>query len=136
MNMRRLVLVGSLALAAVGACKKEVKDTATTPPAGSSAALPGPVGKDGVRRIEITANAEGYTPARIVGKPGEKLALVFTRTIEAECISKLKTPSGELVDLPLNKPIEVAVTVPQSGELGFACGMDMFHGVIVSQPAT
>jgi plastocyanin domain-containing protein len=28
----------------------------------------------------------------------------------------------------------VAVTVPQTGEVGFACGMDMFHGVVVAQP--
>jgi plastocyanin domain-containing protein len=34
----------------------------------------------------------------------------------------------------MNKPVEVAITVPQTGEVGFACGMDMFHGVVVAQP--
>jgi plastocyanin domain-containing protein len=89
---------------------------------------------DGTRRVPIEVNKEGYTPDKIPGKPGEKLDLVFTRTFEAECISQVKTPDGKMVDLPMNKPVEVAVIVPQTGELGFACGMDMFHGVIVAQP--
>jgi plastocyanin domain-containing protein len=87
-----------------------------------------------VRRVPIEANKEGYTPAKIPGKPGEKLVLVFTRTFDADCISQVKMPDGKLVDLPLNKPVDIAVTVPQTGEVGFACGMDMFHGVVVAQP--
>ena len=123
------VLVVSIAL--FSACKKE-EDKPKAPPLAPAVA----VAKDGVRRIAIVANADGYTPGRIAGKPGEKLVLVFTRTIDAECISQLKTPDGKLVDLPKDKPVEVAVTVPQTGEVGFACGMDMFHGVVVAQPAT
>ena len=38
-----------------------------------------------------------------------------------------------MVDLPMNTPVEVPVTVPQTGEVGFACGMDMFHGVVVAE---
>jgi plastocyanin domain-containing protein len=59
---------------------------------------------------------------------------VFTRTADSECISQLKAPDGKLVDLPKGKAVDVAVTVPASGELGFACGMDMFHGSIVAAP--
>ncbi len=91
---------------------------------------------DGTTRIAIEANKDGYTPARIPGKPGEKLVLVFTRTAALDCISKLKTPDGKLVDLPLGKPVEVPVTVPATGEVGFACGMDMFHGVVVATPSS
>lgn len=94
----------------------------------------GTVAADGVRRIDVEANKDGYTPDRIAGKPGEKLMLVFKRTFDAECISQLKTPDGKVVDLPMNKPVEVAVTVPQSGELGFACGMDMYKGTVFAQP--
>ena len=89
---------------------------------------------DGVRRIDVEANANGYNPDKIAGKPGEKLMLVFKRTVDAECLSQVKTPDGKMVDLPMNKPVEVAVTVPQQGELTFACGMDMFHGTIVASP--
>jgi plastocyanin domain-containing protein len=94
----------------------------------------GTVGADGLRHIAIEANTKGYTPDRIAGKPGEKIVLVFTRTAKSECISQVKTPDGKLVDLPLDKPVDVAVTVPTSGEVGFACGMDMYHGTVVAQP--
>lgn len=96
----------------------------------------GTVGPDGVRRVAIDAGKDGYRPERIHGKPGEKLMLVFTRTVDAACLAQVKTPPPEskLVDLPKGTPVEVAVTVPATGELGFACGMDMFHGVIVASP--
>jgi hypothetical protein len=30
----------------------------------------------------------------------------------------------------MNTPVEIAVTAPASGKLGFACGMDMATGVV------
>jgi plastocyanin domain-containing protein len=125
--MLRIALV-ALALAA---CSKKTEKPAAPPPAPVTA---GTVGSDGLRHIPVEANKEGYKPDKIAGKPGEQLVLVFTRTADSECISQLKAPDGKLVDLPLNKPVDVAVTVPTSGEVGFACGMDMFHGVVVAQP--
>ena len=88
---------------------------------------------NGVRTIAVKANEDGYSPAKISGKSNEKLMLVFTRTIDSSCLAQLKTPSGELVDLPMNQPVNVPVTVPATGEVSFACGMDMFHGVVVAQ---
>jgi plastocyanin domain-containing protein len=90
---------------------------------------------NGVRTIQIEAGKDGYVPERITGKPGEKLTLVFTRTIDADCLSELVTPDKKKVALPMNKAVEVPVTVPADGEVGFACGMDMFHGVIVAEKA-
>ncbi len=128
--MRSLAL--ALSLVGIVACKKASDEAkpAPAPAPGPAVAAPANV----PRKVAIEANKDGYNPDKIPGKPGEKLDLVFTRTFDAECISQLKTPDGKMVDLPMNKPVEVAVTVPQTGELGFACGMDMFHGVIVAQP--
>jgi len=114
---------------ALVACKKDAK----VEPASPTPATAGAVGADGVRKVAIEAGTEGYKPDRIGGKPGEKLTLVFTRTADASCIAQLKTPDGKLVDLPKGTPVEVAVTVPASGEVGFACGMDMFHGAVVAE---
>jgi plastocyanin domain-containing protein len=126
--LRALVL--SLCVVATVGCdkgkKKELPKQEAPVTAGTVA--------DGVRRIDVAASMNGYNPERIAGKPGEKLMLVFTRTVEGECLSQLKTPDGKVVDLPMNKPVEVAVTVPAQGELSFACGMDMFKGTIVAQP--
>jgi len=110
-------------------CDKEAK-----PAKPKEATLETGTVKDGVRSVKIEAGKDGYVPERIPGKPGEKLNLVFTRTIEGDCLSELKTPDGKVVQLPMNKPFEVAVTVPQTGEVKFACGMEMFFGVIVAEP--
>ena len=130
--MIRIALL-SLSFGALVACSKksENKPAPAPPPAAVTA---GNVGSDGLRHIAVEASTKGYTPDKIAGKPGEQLVLVFTRTADSECISQLKAPDGKMVDLPLGKPVEVAVTVPKTGEVGFACGMDMFHGVVVAQP--
>ncbi|HUJ60076.1 MAG TPA: cupredoxin domain-containing protein [Kofleriaceae bacterium] len=130
--MVRALLV-LLVVVAVGCKKDAVKDTATSPPVVNTAAVP--VAKDGVRHIAITADINGYTPSRIVAKPGEKLVLVFTRTLDKDCVEKVKI-AGQVIELPFQKPVEVPVTAPQSGELGFQCGMDMFFGSVVAEPAT
>lgn len=123
-----LLLVGSIA-----ACKKGEADANKAPPP-IGAPVAQVLGKDGLRHIAITVDTSGYKPEKIPGKPGEKLVLVFTRTADSTCIAKLVTPDSKTVDLPMNTPVEVPVTVPQTGEVGFACGMDMFHGVVVADP--
>ena len=131
--MLRATLLSLSLLVSVTGCKQ---DAAANGKAKDKVAAPvtaGTTDKDGVRRVEITANTEGYKPDKIVGKPGEKLMLVFTRTADSSCISQLVTPDKKTVDLPMNKPVEVAVTVPPKGEVGFACGMDMFHGAVVAE---
>ncbi|HEV7554471.1 MAG TPA: hypothetical protein VGO00_03385, partial [Kofleriaceae bacterium] len=72
----------------------------------------------------------------IPGKPGEKLSLDFTRTTDESCMSQVVMPDNRVIDLPVGKAIEIAVTVPQTGQLGFVCGMDMNHGYVVAQPSS
>lgn len=131
---RIALLTAVLALASLGGCKKE--EAAPAKPAAPAVApvTAGTTGSDGIRRVKVEANAKGYAPDKIIGKPGEKLGLMFTRTDDTECVAQVKTPDGKLTDLPKGKEVEVDLTVPQSGELGFACGMDMYHGVVVAQP--
>jgi plastocyanin domain-containing protein len=135
------IVAALLALAFSSACSKD-KDTSK--PSGEAPSSEARVantkdaktGTDGIRRIEIEAGKDGYVPGRIVGKPGEKLKLLFTRVASGgECMAQLKTPDGKLVELPLNKQFAVDVTVPSDGEVKFACGMDMFFGVIVADKA-
>jgi plastocyanin domain-containing protein len=124
----RTIVIAALALAA---CKKDNTDPPAPPPAASAAPA---TASDGARRVAIEASDKGYQPDRVEGKPNEKLVLVFTRTIEAECLEKVRLPDGKTIELPMRKPVEAPVTVPASGELAFACGMDMFHGTIVAKP--
>ena len=130
--MLRFAAVSLVLVFATGGCKKEEPKPAPPPIGTAPASASGVV--DGMRKIAITADTNGYKPDKITGKAGEKLMLVFTRTADASCISQLITPDKKTIDLPMNTPVEVAVTVPQSGEVGFACGMDMFHGTVVADP--
>jgi plastocyanin domain-containing protein len=124
----RASFVLAVALSLV-ACKKDGEKAADKPAAVATTNAPA---TDGPRTVAIEAGKDGYVPDKIPGKPNEKLKLVFTRTVEADCLSQVKTPDGKLVDLPMNKPVEVAITVPATGKLTFACGMDMFTGTIVA----
>jgi plastocyanin domain-containing protein len=129
--MRRVSMLAMFVVFAIASCKKD------SPPPGPKEApiSSGTVQADGVRRIDVEAGKDGYRPERIAGKPGEKLLLVFKRTVEGNCLAELKAPDGKVHELPMGKPVEVPITVPASGELAFACGMDMYKGVIVAQPA-
>ena len=126
--MTRLLL---LALVVFAGCDKKKTEDKPTPAATAKTGT----AENGVRTIAIEANQNGYVPDRIPGKPGEKLKLKFTRTIKGECLEKLKTPDGKVVDLPMNTAVDVDVTVPDSGEVKFACGMDMFFAVVVAEKA-
>ena len=130
------VLALAFALSLV-ACKKEKKaEPAADKPAATATPNTGTVNADGVRVVAIEASEKGYVPDRIPGKPGEKLKLKFTRTVDAEeCLGKLKTPDGKIVVLPKDTPVDVDVTVPADGEIKFACGMEMFFAVVVAEKA-
>lgn len=122
-----LILVLALVACKKAEPKKEPAPPAVTVDTGTKAA-------DGVRTIQVEATKDGYAPDKIPGKPGESLKLVFTRRESGgECMAELKSPDGKLHQLPIDKPYEIAVTVPKDGEVRFACGMDMFQGSIVAQ---
>ena len=87
---------------------------------------------DGDGRVDVTVDASGYHPAEIRAPAKSKVTLAFTRTAEEGCGQKLVVASMDLEkELPLNEAVEVEVEVPETGELGFACGMNMYKGKVV-----
>lgn len=118
--MNRLILALAATLA-FPACKKEPEVTA------SSGAAP-----DGA--IAIKVDATGYHPAEASAPAGKPVKLVFTRTTDDGCGQQLVFPDLDIrKDLPLNQPVTVDVTMPASGKIAFACGMDMYRGSIVAK---
>jgi plastocyanin domain-containing protein len=85
--------------------------------------------------VPIHVVKEGYRPDKITARPGEKLELVFTRVEDTACGEQIKVADGKVLDLPLNQPVKVPLTMPESGEVRFACGMDMMTGVVVVDSA-
>ena len=87
--------------------------------------------KDGVRTVEMQVTEDGYVPAKIKAAKGEKLRLVITRKTDRTCAREIVIKeAGINTPLPLDKTVTVEVTPKKSGELKYACGMDMISGVI------
>ncbi|MBI5512196.1 MAG: cupredoxin domain-containing protein [Deltaproteobacteria bacterium] len=123
--MNKTLLCITLALAL--ACRREAP---SQPPAQRPLEVSAPAGA----RVPVEVDGEGYHPARIKAPAGARLTLVFRRTTDETCGQQVQFPSLNVRhDLPLNQPVEVAVTVPASGSLGFTCGMNMYQGSVLVQ---
>ena len=84
------------------------------------------------RQVEISVTSKGFEPARIPVKRGEPLQLVVTRKTDRTCATSIVIPDAKLkAALPLNEAVTLNLTPSRSGELKYACGMDMLSGVIV-----
>lgn len=84
-------------------------------------------------RIAITVNGQGYQPPTVTVPAGRPVTLVFTRTTDDGCGAQLVFPALNIRrDLPLNQPVEVALT-PTAGTIAFTCGMNMLRGSVVAQ---
>ncbi len=83
-------------------------------------------------RIEISVDAGGYHPAQIQAPAKSKVTLAFKRVSDVGCGQELVVASMDLKkQLPLNEIVEIEVETGESGEIGFACGMDMYKGKVV-----
>lgn len=89
------------------------------------------------KRIEIAVTTHGFDPNEITVPAKKPLTLVFTRKTDQTCTKSvvLTLDDGKKIEreLPLDKPVEVAVTFPKAGKLGYACSMNMSKGIIVVQ---
>ena len=113
----------------VGGCHRRAPHAPPAPPAYPAVAT---VGANG--RVDVIVDGDGYHPATINAAPGSAIVLVFNRTTDETCGQRVRFPSLSIErELPLRQPVEVPVTVPASGRLGFTCGMGMYLGSIVAR---
>jgi len=90
--------------------------------------------KDGVRTVEMQVTEDGFVPAKIKANKGEKLRLVITRKTDNTCATEIVVKeAGINTKLPLGKTVTVELTPKKSGEIKYACGMDMITGIIFVQ---
>lgn len=84
----------------------------------------------GIQEVTITVDG-GYEPSQIVVNAGQPVRLNFFRRDPSSCLEQIRFPElGIAQDLKLNQTTPIEFTPPAPGEYAFACGMNMFHGVV------
>lgn len=83
------------------------------------------------KQVRITVDG-GYSPDTIRVKRGQAITLQFLRKDPSGCLEEVVLPDfGIRQALPLNQETAVNITPKQTGEFGFACGMNMYRGRIL-----
>ena len=89
------------------------------------------------KRIDVHVTEKGFEPANITVPARTPITLVFQRDTDATCTKSvvIRLDDGKRIErvLPLKTPVEIAVTFPKAGKLGYACSMNMNKGTIVVQ---
>jgi cobalt-zinc-cadmium efflux system membrane fusion protein len=105
--------------------------------AGASAAGPrANTGSDTAKAqsAKIVVNEQGFEPAKVALRTGTPARLTFVRTTDETCGTEVVFPSLDIKRaLPLNEPVQIEFTPAKTGEIAFACGMNMLRGTVVVQ---
>lgn len=81
--------------------------------------------------IPVSVTEDGFEPSRIEVKHDQPVTLLVTRKTDQTCATEIVVPSrGITQSLPLNETVRVALGPLKTGEVAFACGMDMEKGTI------
>lgn len=95
-------------------------------------AAPAPRPNVDVRTIEIGVISSGFDPAELHLRKGEVVKLVFTRTAERTCATRVVIEDlGVDADLPLNEPVAVTVKPETTGKLRYSCPMNLVGGTLI-----
>ena len=85
-----------------------------------------------VQTAKVVVSEQGYEPAKIALRAGTPTRITFVRTTDKTCGTEVVFPSLNIKrPLPLNEPVVVEFTPSKSGDIAFACGMNMLHGTVV-----
>jgi Cu+-exporting ATPase len=85
----------------------------------------------GTQEVRVVVRG-GYSPSRILAHAGVPLRLVFDRQESGDCTSRVAFPDfGISADLPAFAETSVELRPESPGEFGFACGMNMIHGILI-----
>ena len=131
----KLLLILAVALVPAAACKKEGGAAKEAPRTGGAQAATD-------QRIAVSVTENGFEPSDIaVSAAGDiyfsdrqPVRFVFERKTDKTCAKQVIIHVDDAnkieKELPLHQPVEVAVTFPRSGDITYACGMDMVKGSI------
>ena len=82
--------------------------------------------------VSIDVTAKGFVPAKIQVKAGAPVKLVVTRKTDQTCARDIVIKNFNISKpLPLDQPVEVRFTPTKSGQIRYACAMNMVAGLII-----
>jgi RND family efflux transporter MFP subunit len=85
-----------------------------------------------VQTAKVVVGEQGFEPAKLSLRAGVPTRLTFVRTTDKTCATEVVFPSLNIRrTLPLKEPVEIAFTPANTGEIAFACGMNMLRGTIL-----
>jgi RND family efflux transporter MFP subunit len=104
-------------------------------PATSAAGVAASTGGGGaVQAVKIVVTEQGFEPAKVSLRAGTPARITFLRTADKTCATEVVFPSLNIKRaLPLNEPVAIEFTPANTGDIAFACGMNMLKGVVVVQ---
>lgn len=109
-----------------GASTGSGTSTATASPREGSAAA---------SSARIVVTEQGFEPAKVALRADGPARLTFVRTTEKTCATEVVFPALNIRRaLPLNQPVTIEFTPTTTGEVAFACGMNMLKGAVVLTP--
>jgi plastocyanin domain-containing protein len=80
----------------------------------------------------MAVTSEGFVPATVHLKRGERIRLQVTRKTNRTCATEIVIKDlGINQPLPLDQAVTVEFTPRKAGQLRYACAMDMITGVLV-----
>jgi membrane fusion protein, heavy metal efflux system len=98
------------------------------PPASSSDGR----GNEAAQTAKVVVNEQGYEPAKVILRAGIPARITFVRTTDKTCGTEVVFPSLSIRRaLPLNEAVVIEFTPAKSGDIAFACGINMLHGTVV-----
>lgn len=73
-----------------------------------------------------------HEPAKLTLRAGTPTRITFVRETDKTCGTDVVFPALNIKRaLPLNEPVVIEFTPESSGDIAFACGMNMLHGTVV-----
>jgi RND family efflux transporter MFP subunit len=82
----------------------------------------------------VLVTEKGFEPDKVTLRAGSPARLTFVRTTDKTCGTEVVFPSLNIKRaLPLNEPVEIEFTPAKTGDVAFACGMNMLKGLVIVQ---
>jgi cobalt-zinc-cadmium efflux system membrane fusion protein len=108
-----------------------LRPAATTATANAGSALIDAQSSEVAQTATVIVSEQGYEPPEVTLRAGAPARITFVRTTDKTCGTEVVFPSLNIKRaLPLHEPVVIEFTPAKSGDIAFACGMNMLHGTV------